>query len=236
MNRPDVVVYGFPLSTYVNVVRLVLTHKHVPFEFRNLEPEMGEQSHLALHPFDRVPILEHGGFRVYETSAIALYVDDAFDGPALQPRDVRARARMHQWISALSSYYYPYAVYHLAHERLVFPALGIAPDEKVVAAALPRIRLALDVMERELEHGAGFLVADHDQPTLADFFLLPTLTGLSLIPEGRELLEPNPNIAAWRARMDALPSVVQVRSTIAPHFGKPVEHARKWVETHRPRY
>jgi glutathione S-transferase len=236
VNRPDVVVYGFPLSTYVNVVRLVLTHKHVPFEFRNLEPEMGEQSHLALHPFDRVPILEHGGFRVYETSAIALYVDDAFDGPALQPRDVRARARMHQWISALSSYYYPYAVYHLAHERLVFPALGIAPDEKVVAAALPRIRLALDVMERELEHGAGFLVADHDQPTLADFFLLPTLTGLSLIPEGRELLEPNPNIAAWRARMDALPSVVQVRSTIAPHFGKPVEHARKWVETHRPRY
>ena len=236
MNPADVVVYGFPLSTYVNVVRLVLTYKNVPFEFRDLEPEMGGSKHLALHPFERVPILEHEGFRVYETSAIALYVDDAFDGPALQPPDLRARARMHQWMSALSSYYYPYAVYHLAHERLVFPALGIAPDEKVVAAALPRIRLALEVMERELEHGADFLVADHDQPTLADFFLLPTLTGLSLIPEGQELLRSKASIAAWRARMDALPSVVQVRSTIAPHFGKPVEHARRWVETHRPRY
>lgn len=208
----------------------------MPFEFRDLEPEMGGARHLALHPFERVPVLEHGGFRLYETSAIALYVDEAFDGPSLQPRGVRARARMHQWISALSSYYYPYAVYHLAHERLVFPALGIESDEKVVAAALPRIRLGLDVMERELGHGADFLVGDHDQPTLADFFLLPTLTGLSLIPESQELLKSRENIARWRARMDALPAVAQVRATIAPHFGKPVEHARKWVETHRPRY
>jgi glutathione S-transferase len=27
-----------------------------------------------------------------------------------------------------------------------------------------------------------------------------------------------------------------VRAAVAPHIGKPVEHARKWVETHRPRY
>lgn len=235
-NPTDVVVYGFPTSTYVNIVRLVLTHKNVPFAFRDLEPEMGSPTHLELHPFERVPILEHEGFRVYETSAIALYVDDAFDGPALQPRDLRARARMHQWMSALSSYYYPYAVYHLAHERLVFPALGIASDEKIVATALPRIRLALEVMERELEHGGGFLVGEHDQPTLADFFLLPTLTGLSLIPEGQELLKSRERIARWRACMDALPAVAQVRATVAPHFGKPVEHARKWVHTHRPRY
>src|SRR5262245_17390680 len=185
----DVVVYGFPASTYVNIVRFVLTHKNVPFEFCDLESEMGGPRHLALHPFDRVPILEHGGFRVYETSAIALYVDEAFDGPALQPREVQARAKMHQWMSALSSYYYPYACFHLAHERLIFPALGIAPDEKVVAASLPRIRVALAVMERELEQDNGFLVAD--QPTLADFFMLPTLTALGLVAEGRELLKPH---------------------------------------------
>lgn len=230
----EVVLYGFPLSTYVNVARFVLAHKEVQFEFCDLESEMGGERHLELHPFDRVPILEHGGFRVYETSAIALYVDEAFPGPSLQPRDVRARARMHQWISAFSSYYYPYAVYHLAHERLVFPALGIPADETVVAAALPRIRLALEVMERELAQGCGFLVGD--QLTLADFFLLPTLTGLSLIPEGKELLKPNLRIAAWRARMDALPSVAQVRSVTAPLLGKPIEHARKWAESHRPRY
>ena len=52
----DVTVYGFPISTFVNIVRLVLTHKNVAFDFHDLEPEMGSPSHLALHPFNRVPI------------------------------------------------------------------------------------------------------------------------------------------------------------------------------------
>src|SRR5262249_10748774 len=66
----DLIVYGFPRSTFVNIVRLVLTHKEVPYTFHDLEPQMGKPSHLALHPFNRVPILRLGDFTVYETSAI----------------------------------------------------------------------------------------------------------------------------------------------------------------------
>src|SRR5687767_4314542 len=86
----NVALYGFPLSTYVNVARLVLTHKGVDYVFHDLEAEMGGPRHLALHPFNRVPILEHGDFRVYETAAIIAYIDDAFSGPSLTPQDVRA--------------------------------------------------------------------------------------------------------------------------------------------------
>src|SRR5258705_8317552 len=68
----DVTVYGFPISAFVNIVRLVLTHKEVAFDFHDLEPEMGSPTHLSLHPFNWVPILDHAGFRIYETSAIAL--------------------------------------------------------------------------------------------------------------------------------------------------------------------
>ena len=77
---PDVVVLGFPRSTFVHIARLVLIHKQVPYTFRDLEPEMGSATHLALHPFNRVPILQHGDFTLYETSAIAAYVDEAFNG------------------------------------------------------------------------------------------------------------------------------------------------------------
>jgi glutathione S-transferase len=230
----DVIVYGFPVSTFVNIVRLVLTHKNVPFDFHDLEPDMGGRNHLLLHPFNRVPILAHRGFRLYETSAIALYVNDAFEGPTLVPDDPRARAKMHQWMSALHSYYYPYMVHHIGHERLVFPALGIASDERVVAAAIPRSQVALDVLERELEHEHDFLVSG--QLTLADFFMLPTLTTFSMTDEGQGMLKSKPRIAAWRARMDALPSVMQVRASVGPYIGKPLEHARNWPETHRPRY
>ena len=68
------------------------------------------------------------------------------------------RAVMNQWISAVNSYYYPYMIYHVGHERNVFPVLGIPSDEKIVAHALPKIEVALQVMERQLSHGRGFLV------------------------------------------------------------------------------
>jgi glutathione S-transferase len=94
----DVTLFGFPRSVYVQMAGIVLTHREVPYAFHDLETEMNTPSHLALHPFERVPILKHGDFVVYETAAIVAYVDDAFDGPRLTPSDPQERARMHQWI------------------------------------------------------------------------------------------------------------------------------------------
>src|SRR6185295_20002582 len=177
----DPIVYGFPRSTFVNIVRLVLTHKEVPYAFHDLEPEMGKPTHLALHPFNRVPILRHGDFTLYETSAIATYLDDTFNEPALQPKGVRERARMHQWISAVNSYYYTYMIYHVTHERLVFPRLGIASDEKVVAHALPKVEVGLQVLERQLSHGKKYVLGA--DLSLADFYLVPCTFSFSLTEE-----------------------------------------------------
>ena len=85
---------------------------------------------------------------------------------------------MNQWISVVNSYYYPYMIFHMTHERLVFPELGIASDEKVVAHALPKVELALGVMERELSHGGEYLLGS--ELTLADFFVLPSTFAFSL--------------------------------------------------------
>ncbi len=60
--------------------------------------------YLAFHPFGRIPAFEHDGFRLYETGAITRYVDEAFNGPALQPRDPRSRATMNQIIGLLDAY------------------------------------------------------------------------------------------------------------------------------------
>ena len=228
----DVVVLGFPRSTYVHIVRLVLTHKGVPYTFRDLEPEMGSPAHLALHPFDRVPILQHGDFTLYETSAIAVYVDEAFEGPALQPTDVRARARMNQWISSVNSYYYPYMIYHVTHERLVYPQLGIASDEKVVAHALPEVERALEVLERVLGHGGDYLLGS--ELTLADFFMLPATYAFGLTDEGKVMYPRYPAFSRWRAGMEALPSVKRFRAALPPR--DPIQHARKWAVSHRPKY
>jgi glutathione S-transferase len=228
---PDPVVYGFPRSTFVNIVRLVLMHKDVWYQFHDLETVMGKPEHLARHPFNRVPILKHGDFSVYETSAIVAYVDDAFDGPRLTPSDVKARARMNQWISAVNSYYYPYMIYHVTHERLVFPELGIASDEKVVAHALPKVEVGLGVIERELAHGQDYLLGPN--LTLADFYLLPCTFAFSLTNEGKALYPKFPAFCRWRERMENLATTMKLRAIVRR---EPIEHAREWANSHRPRY
>ena len=91
---PRVTVFGFPRSTYVKVVRLILTEKGVGYHFHDTETEMYLPVHLERHPFGRVPVLQHGEFLLYETSAIAAYVDEVFDGPKLTPEEPRQRARI----------------------------------------------------------------------------------------------------------------------------------------------
>jgi glutathione S-transferase len=228
----DPIVYGFPRSTFVNIVRLVLTHKDVAYDFHDLETVMGKPAHLALHPFNRVPIFKHDGFSVYETSAVVSYIDEAFAGPRLTPDDVRARARMNQWISAVNSYYYPYMIYHVTHERLVFPELGITSDEKVVAHALPKVELALGVMERELSHSQDYLLGP--ELTLADFYILPSTFAFALTDEGKAMYPRFPAFCHWRERMENLPATRKLRAILPPR--NPIPHAREWAISHRPKY
>jgi glutathione S-transferase len=228
----DVTVYGFQHSTFVNLVRMVLTHKKVPFAFHDLESEMGGPAHLALHPFDRVPILKHGDFTLYESSAIVAYIDDAFGAPRLTPTDPRQRARMNQWISVVNSYVYPYMIYHISHERRVFPELGIPSDEKVVAHAVPKVATALRVLEAALGHGKPFLLGN--DLSLADFYLLPSTFSFSQTPEGKTMMPEYPTVRRWLAGMEDLETVRTFRAAQPPRV--PIEHARKWVTSHRPKY
>jgi glutathione S-transferase len=211
----------------------MLTHKEVPYTFSDLEPDMGSPKHLALHPFDRVPILQHGAFVLYETSAIVAYLEEVCPTPSLQPDTPQGRARMNQWISAVNSYYYPYMIYHVGYERNVFPRLGIASDEKVEAYALPKIEVGRQVAERQLSHGQGFLLGG--EVTLADYYLLPSTHSFGRTPEGKAMYANFPVVQAWRERMEALPTVQRLRAA-QPQVWPPIEHARKWPVSHRPKY
>jgi glutathione S-transferase len=228
----DPIVYGFPRSTFVNIVRMVLTYKEVPYQFHDLEPEIGKPSHLALHPFNRVPILRHGDFILYETSGIVAYLDETFPRLPLQPSGILGRARMDQWISIVNSYFYPYMIYHVSHERNVFPELGIPSDEKVVAHALPKIEVALQVAEQQLAHGRDYLLGA--ELTLADFYLLPCTYSFSFAPEAKATYPRFPAFNAWRERMDGLPAIKKLRAVLPPRA--PIEHAREWAVSHRPKY
>mgnify|MGYP000694305839 CR=1 FL=1 len=193
----DVVVYGNPLSTYTRTVRMALVEKGVAYD---LEPvDFRAPEYRKVHPFGKIPAMRHGDFQVYETMAMAKYIDRAFDGPALQPDAPRPRAVMDQWISATLDYFYAAMVRKLVFERLVAPAQDRAPDEALVQSALPEIDLQIRVLADALDRTP--YLAGEDM-TLADLFVQPVLFYVNFTPEGRERLAGTP-ILDWLDRMNA---------------------------------
>jgi len=129
----DITVFGFPHSSFVHIAQLVLAHKDVPYTFHDLEPDMGSRKHLALHPFDRVPILQHGDFVLYETSAIALYLTDAFPEAGLGPKIGEAdRGAYVTWLSYYSGVFEPSFTAKFLKLQHIYGTFGWAPFEEVV--------------------------------------------------------------------------------------------------------
>src|SRR5436190_22831101 len=109
-----VVLHGYRYSVYVRIARLALAEKAVAYDRVEVNPFAPDvpASYLALHPFGRVPTLVHDGFTLYETGAIIRYIDRAFPGPALQPTEPKALARMDQAIAIVDAYgYWPVVRY-----------------------------------------------------------------------------------------------------------------------------
>jgi glutathione S-transferase len=200
MARP--LVYGVDGSPMVYSAKLGLEEKGVDYELVPLDmAEIKQPAHLARQPFGRVPVLEHDGFMLYETQAILRYVDEAFDGPPLQPADARARARMNQ-IMGIIDWHFFHSATELSFERLVAPLIGRPPDEALIERALPLARICLAELERL--RGEGPYLAGSTL-SLADLLLAPQYGYLIKTPEGPALTAPHPGLAAWWAFMAARP-------------------------------
>lgn len=204
--------FGLERSVYTRIARLALVEKGVDYTLREVEifgPDGVPPEHLSRHPFGRIPSLEHEGFSLYETAAISRYVDEAFTGPALQPSEARARARVNQIIGLLDSYAYRPMVWGVFVERVSVPLDGGKSDEAKVAEATAAAKNSLAALAA-LVDCSPYLVGQ--QLTLADLHAFPILHYFSLAPEGRQLLAQHSELQTWLARMLLRPSVQQTKS------------------------
>lgn len=199
----DVVISGFPLSTFVRTARMACHHKGVDYD---LEPHMPHSDEInALHPWGKVPGFQHGDVKLFESVAIALYVDEAFDGPALQPADAVGRARMHQWISAYNDNIYRPAG-TIVIQRLMYEAQGQEPDMAAIEDSIPKARKGFEVLDGALanrEWLAGNAVS------VADMLVAPMVFYIPMLPEHEPLIGGLANLDAWYQRVAALDSFKQ---------------------------
>lgn len=191
------ILYGADYSVYVRIARLALEEKGVDYELVPLDifaPEGIPAWYLELHPFGRIPAFEHNGFRLFETGAITRYVDEAFDGPALQSADAHGRARMNQIIGMLDAYGYRAMVWDVAVERLE----KMPPDEALIACGLRQAETVLKVLTSLKARGPWLL---GEQLTLADLHAAPIIAYFLRVEEGRDLLARFAEMRDWYARI-----------------------------------
>ena len=211
-SRGRLVPHGATYSVYTRIVRLVLAEKDVSYDLAQVEvfdPGGPPAAYLALHPFGRIPALEHGSLQLYETGAITRYLDAAFPAPPLQPRAPRSRARVDQIIGILDSYAYRTMIWDIFVERIRAPVHGRAPDEARIASALPRARTCLGALEA-LQGGSRCLAGP--RLTLADLHAAPIFAYFTKTPEGASLIAEFPTLAIWWAKISARPSMMATRS------------------------
>jgi len=205
--EPAPVVYGAEYSVYTRIVRLTLIEKGVDYRFETVDVFAAggvPPAHLLRQPFGRIPAFAHGDVGLYEACAIARYVDAAFAGPALQPRNAIGQARVAQIVSILDSYAFRPLVQEIYVERVAKPDRGVATDEARLAAALAPARRCLAALDA-LASASGWLVGD--EISLADLHAVPMFAYFVLAPDGKAMLAEHPRMAAWWQRAAALASV-----------------------------
>jgi glutathione S-transferase len=201
----EIVVYGIPGSPFVRSVQLCLEEKSLSYRMDALNPgTIRGGDHVERHPFGRVPVIDHGDYRLYETQAILRYLDAAFPDPSLQPSEPRAIGRINQIVGINDWYFFPKVAAVIVFNRIVGPVLmGKTPDEAAIAAAMPMARTCIDELDRLLG-SQSFLVGD--RLSIADLMLAPQVDFLQATREGKSLLDGT-KLAGWLARMNQRPSM-----------------------------
>ena len=187
-------------SAYLWTAMHVADEKGVAYELKELVYRSPE--HLRLHPFGKMPVMQHESLFLYETLAIAHYIDRAFDGPPLQPADARGQAQVLRWISIVNAYVFP-TMNRFMKERLVRPLMGIEPDREFLSSAREQLELQMSLIDEAVEK-TGYVAGS--ALTIADSFLFPHLLFLTQTPEGGAMIPEKPAAQSWLKRMRERPS------------------------------
>jgi len=204
--KNEFVIHAIPGSPFSRSALIALEEKGAHYRIAAVTAgSLRAPEHLSLHPFGRVPILDHGDFRLYETQAILRYIERVLPEPALTPSDAQAAARMDQLMNINDWYLFHGVSNVIVFQRIVGPrVLGLTTDEAAITAALPKARMVFDVLAGQLG-SKPFLVGD--RLTLADILIAPELDMFRETPEWEPLTRPHANLRNWIARMAERPSM-----------------------------
>jgi glutathione S-transferase len=154
-----------------------------------------------LHPFGRVPVLTHGAFKLFETSAITRYVDRAFTGRSLQPESAAALARMDQVISVIDAYAYWPMVRQVSSHAFFRPFFGEQSSREEIDTGLEASAKVLSFLDGVAGEG---VVLSGREISLADCHLAPMMDYFVRAEEGKAALSSHLALQGWWDQVSVL--------------------------------
>jgi glutathione S-transferase len=194
--------YYHPLSS--NSRRAVMTAIHLgaPLDLTVVDLLKGEhrtEDFLKLNLNGKVPLLDDGGFLLWESHAIMQYLADVSPGQTLYPGDPQARADVNRWLF-WSAYHFTPAVGVISRKRVSKRMVGGSgdPDPAEIARGEALVTAAAGVLDAHLADKQWIA---QDTLTLADFAIAAPLmhTTAAQLPVGGFA-----HLQAWFARVQAL--------------------------------
>jgi glutathione S-transferase len=116
------------LKSMIPLVEKGLDYESVYVDLHKFEQH--EPWFVALNPDGQVPVLDHDGTIITQTSVINEYYEDAFpDTPALRPGDPVGKARMRWWNKFVDEHVMNFVSMHGWHRMVGVIARGIDTGE-----------------------------------------------------------------------------------------------------------
>jgi glutathione S-transferase len=193
-------IIGTPLGNYVRAIRLLCEEKGVPYTLNPAFPQTPEVK--SLHPAGLIPCMRHGDVTLFESMAIAHYIDNRFPGPKFFPSALLQSAQVEQWVSYVNSKVDRWVMREFVGETLYFDKAK-GPDTARIEAALPEIEKYISPLDDAVAAN-GYLVGDGI--TYADLNVLPMLAALTSFPATSKILTKFRSLSAYAETLSARPS------------------------------
>ena len=199
MQKPEII--GSARSSCTRVVRMVCEEKGI--EYVLTERPLGAPELRAIHPLGKMPVMRHGDVVLFESRAIAAWLDRSFPEPALFPSDPHLAALTEQWVSLVNTVMDHTLIRTYLFAYIAPKAADGKPDRAAIEAVMPEVRQQLGILDRAVA-STGHLVGEAF--TFADINLMPILHRVGQFPEGAAALAANPHLGSYYERHAARPS------------------------------
>lgn len=205
-----ITLYDHPLSPYAQKVKIALREKGLAFEAPmpgGLGAGGAAGAFVEASPRAEVPALVDGEVRIFDSTIILEYLDDAYPDPPMRPDTPAERARV-RMLEEVMDTHFEAINWGLSEIRWFRRAEGELAGA-LTAAARSQIKGFYVWLEGQLGHREWF---NGDRFGWGDLSVVPYLNGS--VGHGNSPPEGS-NLAAWLARANARPSVAACAEDIA---------------------